>query len=88
MGIGESYLVNNSPEARVALLESMQYTPGGGGKPVPDVGAADPDILRRMLAPIRTTKATPLGAVPGGSTDVRLYRIGVSNAQVGMHLLP
>jgi hypothetical protein len=88
MGIGEGYLVNNSPEAHVALLESMQYTPGGGGRPVPDVGAADSDFLRRMLAPTRSTKAEPLTTVPAGLTDVRLYRIGVSNAQIGIHLVP
>jgi hypothetical protein len=88
MGIGEGYLVNNSPEARVALLQSMQYTAGGGGKPVADVGTADPDFIRRMLAPTRSTKSKPLDASPAGLTDVRLYRIGVCNAQIGMHLLP
>jgi hypothetical protein len=88
MGIGEGYLVNHSPEARVALLQSMQYTPGGGGKPLPDVGTADPEFLRRMLALPRATKEKPLGAIPAGLTDVRLYRIGVCNAQIGMHLMP
>jgi len=88
MGIGDGYLINNAPDARIALLESMQYTPGGGGKPVPDVGSVDPDFLRRMLAPTRSMKPKPLDPIPAGLTDVRLYRIGVYNAQVGIHLLP
>ncbi len=88
MGIGEGYLANNSPAARVALLESMQYTPGGGGKPVPDVGTADSEFLRRMLAPTLSTKSRAFDIAPDPLTNVRLHRIGVYNAQVGMHLLP
>jgi hypothetical protein len=88
MGIGSEYLTNNSPGARVALLQSMQYTPGGGGTPVPEVGKADADFLRRMLAQTRFAKPKPLDAVPPEATDVRLYRVGVSNAQVGIHLTP
>ncbi len=88
MGIGNGYLVNDSPAARVALLESMQYTQGGGGAPVPDVGKADAAFLRRMLAQTRSVKPKPLKAVPPEATDVRLYRVGVSNARVGIHLTP
>ena len=88
MGIGEGYLVNHSPEAHVALLESMQYTAGGGGKPVPDMGVADPVFIRRMLAPTRSVKPKPLDIIPADLTDVRLYRVGVFNAQTGIHLLP
>ena len=61
MGIGEGYLTNNSPAAHVALLESMQYTKGGGGTPVPDMGKADVDFLRKMLAQTRSAKPKTLG---------------------------
>ncbi len=88
MGIGSSYLANDSPAARVALLESMQYTQGGGGAPVPDVGQADVDFLRKMLAQTRSTNPKPLDPVAPEGTDVRLYRVGVYNAQVGIHLTP
>jgi len=88
LGIGDNYLTNNSPQAHVALLESMQYTPGGGGKPVPDAGTADPDFIRRMLAQTRNARPQPLDPVAPRLTDARLYRIGVSNAQIGIHLLP
>jgi len=88
MGIGSGYLVNDSPAARVALLESMQYTPGGGGAPVPDLGKADVDFLRKMLAQTRWAKPKPLSIVPPEATDVRLYRVGVSNTQVGIRLTP
>ena len=86
MGIGEGYLTNNSPAARVALLESMQYTKGGGGAPVPDVGKAEVDFLRQMLAQTRSVKPKALDTVAPEATDVRLYRVGVSNAQIGIHL--
>lgn len=88
MGIGDGYLTNNSPEAHVALLESMQYTPGGGGKPVPDVGTADPDFIRHMLAQTRNIHPQSLDPVAPDLTDVRLYRIGAYNAQIGIHLVP
>jgi hypothetical protein len=88
MGIGEGYLTNSSPNAHVALLESMQYTPGGGGKPVPDIGTADEDFIRRMLEQTRNAHPRPLDPVAPDLTDVRLYRIGVNNAQIGIHLLP
>jgi len=88
MGIGDNYLTNNSPEAHVALLESMQYTSGGGGKPVADAGTADPDFIRRMLAQTRNAHPQLLSPIAPGLTDVRLYRIGVSCAQIGIHLVP
>jgi hypothetical protein len=88
LSIGSDYLTNNAPGARVRLLQSMQYTQGGGGTPVPDVGQAEVDFIRRMLAQTRSTKPTPLDAVASGATDVRLYRIGVFNAQIGIHLTP
>jgi hypothetical protein len=88
MGIGNGYLTNNSPAARVALLESMQYTQGGGGAPVPDVGKADVDFIRKMLAQTRSTKPKPLDGVAPEATDVRLYRVGVANAQIGIRLTP
>ena len=66
----------------------MQYTAGGGGKPVPDVGKADADFLRRMLAQTRYANPKPLDPVAPDLTDVRLYRVGVYNAQIGIHLEP
>jgi hypothetical protein len=88
MGIGSDYLTNTSPGAHIGLLQSMQYTQGGGGTPVPDAGKADVDFIRQMLAPTRFTGPKPLNAVPPEATDVRLYRVGVSNAQIGIHLTP
>ncbi len=88
MGIGSDYLTNSSPGAHIKLLQSMQYTQGGGGTPVPDVGTADVDFIRQMLAQTRFARPRPLDAVPPEATDVRLYRVGVSNAQAGIHLTP
>jgi hypothetical protein len=88
LGIGDGSVTNDSPAAHVALLQSMQYTQGGGGTPVPDGGKADVEFIRTMLAQTRSTKPKPLAPVPAEATDVRLYRVGVSNAQIGIHLTP
>jgi hypothetical protein len=87
LGIGSDYVTNTSPGARVGLLQSMQYTQGGGGTPVRDVGKADVDFIRQMLAPTRFTRPKPLDAVPPEATDVRLS-VRVFNAQIGIHLTP
>ena len=68
-------LDNQSPHARLALLEVMHYTEGGGAAPSPDVGAADPDFIRSMIAPTRAERPRPLTPVPAGITDVRFFRV-------------
>ena len=35
-GNRDDFLVNQSPAARAALIESVKYTPGGGATPVSD----------------------------------------------------
>jgi hypothetical protein len=68
-------LDNQSPHARLALLEVMHYTEGGGAAPSPDVGTADPDFIRSMIAPTRAERPRPLTPVPAGITDVRFFRV-------------
>jgi hypothetical protein len=41
-----------------------------------------------MLAQTRAANPKPLDPAAPGATDAYLYRIGVSNAQIGIHLTP
>jgi len=69
-------LDNQSPQARIALLEAMQYTDGGGATPIPNAGAVvDHDFIRRMIAHTRAERPQPLTPVAAGATDVRFYRV-------------
>ena len=85
-GIGDGYLVNNSPKAGVLLLESYQYTQGGGGRSVEDVGTADIAFVRRLLSQTRDQKPPVLSSRGADVTDLRLYRVIVSNAMTCVHL--
>jgi hypothetical protein len=40
-----------------------------------------------MLAPIREESFEPLTPCPPGATDVRLYRVSITNTRAGLHLL-
>jgi hypothetical protein len=69
-------LDNQSPQARIALVEAMRYTDGGGATPIPDAGAVvDHDFIRRMIAHTRAERPRPLTPVAAGATDVRFYRV-------------
>src|SRR5207248_1917398 len=79
-GNRDDFLVNRSPAARAALIESAKYTPGGGAIPVPDRGTADAAFLREMLAQTRSARPHPSAPPPPGSTDLQLYRVSMTNA--------
>ena len=87
-GNGTDYYANTSPHAHAALVGSLRSTDGGGATTIPDVGTADSAFLRRMLAPVRQTVAEPLTDFNTGRADVRLFRVCVQNATVGIHLSP
>ncbi|MCY3022588.1 MAG: glycosyl hydrolase family 28-related protein [Planctomycetota bacterium] len=76
-GHGE-YLKNESPSARVARLEGICYTPGGGGKIIADVGTWDPQFAAEMLAQTRGQRLPCQAPLPAEAGDVRLYRLCVS----------
>jgi hypothetical protein len=76
-GNGE-YFANQSPNARGARLLSVQYTPGGGAKPIEDVGKWDDAFIREMLEQTRAHRPQPLINLPRGTTDARLFRLTVS----------
>ncbi|MCY2993610.1 MAG: glycosyl hydrolase family 28-related protein [Planctomycetota bacterium] len=86
-GNGE-YFANQSSNARAARLDSVQYTPGGGAKPIADVGQGDDAFLTEMLAQTRELRFANREDVAAGLTDVRLHRVFVRNPMIGISLTP
>jgi hypothetical protein len=87
-GNRDDLLVNRTPAARTALIQSLKYTPGGGALPVADDGPADAAFLREMLAQTRSTHPHPTGPMPAGATDLQFYRVTVTNASVCLRVRP
>jgi hypothetical protein len=75
---GGDYLKNESPAARVVRLNSVQFTAGGGAKPIADVGTFDPAFVAGMVAPARGVRVPFNDPLPAEAGDVRLYRLCVS----------
>jgi hypothetical protein len=77
-----SYFLNAaSPPARAALVNSRQLSllPGTRSASTANIGSADPAFTRTMLSHARGESPRPLVALPAGVTDVRLFRVWVSN---------
>jgi hypothetical protein len=87
-GMGESWLENASPSARVTALETFRYTPGGGATPIPQIGAPNAGFIREMIAQTRRERPGLLTPVPPGKTDMRLFRVIASNARTCIRLSP
>jgi hypothetical protein len=86
VGIGEGYVRNEAKAGRFALRESFMYVKGGGSAPIADAGLMDDEFVREMLRQARESRPRPLVDVPVTATDLRLYRVMVSNAQTGFRL--
>lgn len=83
------YLLNqSSPPAQAAMLNSRNTIRGGSSVRTNDQGTVDPQFLRQMLSQTRAEQPTLIGDLPEGVSDVRFYRVSVSNAVIGIHLLP
>ncbi|MCA1596218.1 MAG: glycoside hydrolase family 55 protein, partial [Chloroflexi bacterium] len=87
-GSRDDLLMNQSPEAKAALVQSLKYMPGGGAAPVPDRGTASSAFLQEMLMQTRSARSRPRAAVPKGATDLHFYRVSVTNASVCLHIRP
>jgi hypothetical protein len=88
LGNRSDFLVNESPNAKVALVESYRYWLGGRALPVADLGTADDSLLREMLAQTRREQFRPLDPVAPDATDLRMYRVSVGNTRSGIRLSP
>jgi len=86
-GNGE-YFADQSTKARAVGLDSVQYTPGGGAKPIADVGQADDAFVTEMLGQTREPHLAEREDVAEGRTDVRLSRVFIRNPRIGITLTP
>ena len=83
------YLLNQgSPAAQATLLNSRDQIRGGSSVRTNDQGAVDPQYLRQMLSQTREEQPQLIGDLPAGVSDIRFYRVSVSNAVIGIHLQP
>jgi hypothetical protein len=87
MGVGEDYFTDSSDAGRIALLESFQYTPGGGGKSIADRGEPNPRFIREMLSQTRGERPERETHVPSTATHFELHRVCVYNTQAGIRLV-
>ena len=77
-----NYFLNAaSPQAEAVLLNSRQLSmrPGIRTAPTTNVGLGDAAFIRAMLSHARSQSPQPLTALPEGVTDLRLFRVWVSN---------
>ncbi|HZT43805.1 MAG TPA: glycosyl hydrolase family 28-related protein [Chthonomonadaceae bacterium] len=87
-GNRDDFLVNQSPAAHAARIQSVKYTSGGGATSVADRGTVDAAFLREMLAQTRSARPHPRAPVPSGATDLQIYRLSVTNAIVCLRIRP
>ncbi|MRR37756.1 hypothetical protein EG829_24525 [bacterium] len=66
---------DNQSQARLAVLEAMRFTDGGGATPIPNIGTADREFILTMLKATRAERPRPLTPVPVGATDARFFRV-------------
>ena len=67
--------------------DNRWYDTSYGSRSVPDQGTADANLVRNMLAHIRSER--PLSqpdVLPSGVTDLRMYRVFVDSAVTDIHL--
>jgi hypothetical protein len=84
----EEYLAVRTTAGRTVRADSIEYTAGGGAKPIADVGVLDGAWLRDMLAAGREAVSNqPPARSAAGASDVRLHRVMVSTTRIGVHIL-
>jgi hypothetical protein len=69
------------PPADVVVLNSRQIggMPGTRSAQAGNIGLADPEFVRMMLAHARRERPAVLQSLPRGVTDVRMFRVWVAN---------
>ena len=75
------FLDISSPPAKTALVNArhLSLLPGTRSTSTTNVGTAEPPFIRTMLSHARGEMPHPLTALPAGVTDIRLFRVWVSN---------
>src|SRR5262249_22747907 len=75
-----TYFSNNaSPAATVGLLQSMNAITNLGAYPTPNMGTLDDTFVKDMFVQTRGEEPRMLAELPAGVTDLRLFRVNVSN---------
>ena len=85
-----SFFNNSSSPAATTEFLNGQTTwnppPGAGASELPEQGPVGASFLTATLKQLRTEQASLLAPLASGVTDVRFYRVVVSNAITGIHL--
>jgi len=84
-----SYFTDTAGSTVGVFSDNRWYDTSYGSRSEADQGTADANLVRSMLAHIRSEK--PLSqpdVLPSGLTDLRLYRVFVDNAVTDIHLSP
>lgn len=73
------YFANEtSPAAQVSLVNSRHGMAGSRSVASPPVGLGEPRFIEELLAQTRGAMPGPLGPLPAGVTDLRLFRVWVT----------
>jgi hypothetical protein len=84
-GVAPSF---KSVEPRASMLQSFEALDGQTVNPMTDLGPKDPVFLKQMLAQTRTSRPSLLTPLPAGLADVRIHRVLVEKARIGIRLTP
>jgi hypothetical protein len=92
VGKPDPYFINTSaPAAIVGMVNSRQAVNdvelGNGSVPVANQGTTDSVFIQNMIAQTRTARPGLLTTLPPGVSDVRFYRVWVTNALHAIHVL-
>ena len=84
-----SYFSDTATSTLGVFSDNRWYDTSYGSRSVPDQGTADANLVRSMLAHIRSEKPlSQTDVLPSGVTDLRLYRVFVDSAVTDIHLSP
>lgn len=87
---GLGFLANGTLTSRVAAEQATllfnQRRTGTGDIALPDSGVSDDATLRAMFAHTRAEKPQSVKPLPAGVTDVRFYRVAVTQSTTGVRI--
>jgi len=83
---GGQILANVSTGVRVEQQNNRWLDLSYGSRSISNQGSLDAAFIREMLAPVRGVQPSNLASRPAGVTDVRVHRVYVHWAQVGIRV--
>ena len=84
-GSSNSYFTDTS--SATGVFSDNRWYGSTGSVSVPDQGTADANLVRNMLAHMRSEKpSSQTDVLPSGVTDLRLYRVFIDSAVTDIHL--